>query len=396
MSIDQLDLPSLSFSSSNVLISGDYPPLHSLWILDNGAPSVGRANFGQRLHDILDFDCDFPPKIISAHWEKCTTAIPSGELLFVTTGSYKNSILDNEIELVVTFEGDIISRIPYYLLKSLILVKHESNIKYSSSPSSILGMPFNWLHLKDDISILSVAQKQLRTMGAVLIRNAPVDINSILVVASIFGSIQETNYGKVFDVKAETQPSNLAFSSAALSLHTDNPYRQPTPPGFQCLLCLQPAKEGGFTVFSDGFQAAKELERTNFESYKILTSTQVTYRYADKHSQLTSTRPVIELDSSFKTIKSLAVNNRSLAPLDPQHPELYKALADFQKLLNDKQYGFSIKLEKGDFIIWDNFRILHGRSSYELGTNEDTQRHLQGCYLTRDSVLSNAAVLIDR
>jgi gamma-butyrobetaine dioxygenase len=257
-------------------------------------------------------------------------------------------------------------------------------------------MPFNWLQLKDDISILSVAQKQLRTKGVVFIRNAPVDINSIITVASVFGIIQETNYGKVFDVKAETQASNLAFTSAALSLHTDNPYRQPTPPGFQCLLCLQPATEGGVTVFADGFQAAKELERTNFESFNILTSTNVTFRYADKHSQLTSSRPVIELDSSFKTIKSLAVNNRSLAPLDPQHPELYKALGDFQKLLNDKKFGFSIKLEKGDFILWDNFRILHGRSSYELDANEDTQRHLQGCYLTRDSVLSNAAILIDR
>jgi gamma-butyrobetaine dioxygenase len=41
-------------------------------------------------------------------------------------------------------------------------------------------------------------------------------------------------------------------------------------------------------------------------------------------------------------------------------------------------------------VVFDNQRILHGRTAFSSARQP---RHLRGCYLTRDSVYSEAALL---
>jgi gamma-butyrobetaine dioxygenase len=48
------------------------------------------------------------------------------------------------------------------------------------------------------------------------------------------------------------------------------------------------------------------------------------------------------------------------------------------------------RLNDGDLVVFDNRRVLHGRTGFASARHP---RHLQGCYLTRDSVYSGAAVL---
>jgi gamma-butyrobetaine dioxygenase len=47
-------------------------------------------------------------------------------------------------------------------------------------------------------------------------------------------------------------------------------------------------------------------------------------------------------------------------------------------------------LEDGQLVVFDNRRILHGRTGFASAKHP---RHLQGCYLTRDSVCSQTALL---
>jgi gamma-butyrobetaine dioxygenase len=48
------------------------------------------------------------------------------------------------------------------------------------------------------------------------------------------------------------------------------------------------------------------------------------------------------------------------------------------------------RLHDGDLVVFDNQRILHGRTAF---SSAKYPRHLRGCYLTRDSVYSQAALL---
>jgi predicted HD phosphohydrolase len=103
----------------------------------------------------------------------------------------------------------------------------------------------------------------------------------VLTVAQSFGFVRETNYGRLFDVRIEPAPGNLAFTSREILPHTDNPYREPVPT-VQLLHCLRAADEGGDTGLVDGFAAARALQAQDQAAYEIMTSTTVSFEYADK------------------------------------------------------------------------------------------------------------------
>ena len=51
----------------------------------------------------------------------------------------------------------------------------------------------------------------------------------VLEVIKELGFTRETNYGKLFEVRTEVNPNNLAYTNMGLGSHTDNPYRDPVP-----------------------------------------------------------------------------------------------------------------------------------------------------------------------
>ena len=68
----------------------------------------------------------------------------------------------------------------------------------------------------------------------------------------------------------------------------------------------------------------------------------------------------------------------------------YAAYRRFAQLLRETRFQVRLKLGDGDLVVFDNRRTLHGRTAF---SSERHPRHLQGCYLTRDSVLSRAGLL---
>jgi gamma-butyrobetaine dioxygenase len=123
-----------------------------------------------------------------------------------------------------------------------------------------------------------------------------------------------------------------------------------------------------------------------------LTSTLVPFRYRAKDAELYSERPLIELDAAGAVI-AINYNNRSIAPLRlpvAQLTKFYGAYRAFGLELRESRYSMHAKLADGDLVVFDNRRTLHGRTAYASARH---LRHLQGCYLTRDSVLSELRVL---
>jgi gamma-butyrobetaine dioxygenase len=59
-------------------------------------------------------------------------------------------------------------------------------------------------------------------------------------------------------------------------------------------------------------------------------------------------------------------------------------------LLRAPQFQLKLRLSDGDLVVFDNRRILHGRTAF---SSAKFLRHLRGCYLTRDSVYSETALL---
>jgi gamma-butyrobetaine dioxygenase len=207
----------------------------------------------------------------------------------------------------------------------------------------------------------------------------------------LVGRVLETNYGLTFDVRSVAQPENLAYSDLGLGLHTDNPYREPVP-GFQALHALVTSNEGGESLFADGFALAAQLRSEAPEDFATLAGTAVPFLYRSQDAELYAERPLIQL-STAGAVTAVHYNNRSIAPLSiAPHaaPRFYAAYRRFAALLREPRYQLRTRLEAGTLVVFDNQRTLHGRTAF---SSARFARHLRGCYLSRDSVYSETALL---
>jgi gamma-butyrobetaine dioxygenase len=230
--------------------------------------------------------------------------------------------------------------------------------------------------------------------GMAFIEAMPEGASGILDAVSEIGQVSETNYGVVFEVRSVPHPENLAFSDLGLQLHTDNPYREPVP-GFQALHALVASAEGGRSIFADGFALAAQLKVEAPREFELLSSIAVPFHYRSKDADLYAERPLIQLDCRGE-VRAVHYNNRSIAPLPPEAPltrDFYAAYRRFAQLLRDPRFQLHYHMAAGEMVVFDNQRILHGRTAF---TSARQERHLRGCYLTRDSVYSKAALLRGR
>ena len=230
-------------------------------------------------------------------------------------------------------------------------------------------------------------------LGFVLLRDVPAEPGTVLDVAASFGYVRQTNYGRLFDVRVEPAPGNLAYTSRAIRPHTDNPYRDPAPT-VQLLHCLRAAGEGGDTGLVDGFAAAAELRATDAESFGALAKTPVSFGYVDKETELRASLPLIQLSPRGR-VRGVRFNNRSMRPLRRPYAEVtafYSAYRRWAELLARPERQLNLRLAPGDCLVFDNTRVLHARTAFSMSPGSPG-RHLQGCYADLDGLASTLAVL---
>jgi alpha-ketoglutarate-dependent taurine dioxygenase len=253
---------------------------------------------------------------------------------------------------------------------------------------------FAWIPFRELTALsggkLSWMTRLLQT-GMAFIDEVPATEAGLELAVEPLGSIQETNYGRVFDVRSMPNPDNLAYSDLGLGLHTDNPYREPVP-GFQALHALVTSPDGGESLFADGFALARDLQIFSPEDFKILTTTPVPFYFRSANADLYAERPLIQLRGDGE-VSAVHYNSRSIAPLhatDHSVEGFYAAYRHFAQLLRDPKYQMRYRLNDGELVVFDNQRVLHGRTAF---TSAKHPRHLRGCYLTRDSLFSEAGML---
>jgi gamma-butyrobetaine dioxygenase len=253
---------------------------------------------------------------------------------------------------------------------------------------------FAWARLaeaRQDSRVRLTWLTRLLQDGLAFLSGVPAQETALLEAMPLVGRVLETNYGLTFDVRSVPQPENLAYSDLGLGLHTDNPYRDPVP-GFQALHALIPSSEGGESLFADGFALAEHLRATAPDAFAQLTRTAVPFHYRSSDADLYAERPLIQL-SVRGEVAAVHYNSRSIAPLSVaarDTPAFYAAYRRFAALLRDRQFQLHMRLGPATVVVFDNQRILHGRTAFSSARQP---RHLRGCYLARDSVYSETALL---
>ena len=296
----------------------------------------------------------------------------------------KASIRDKFLE--INFNDGVNSRLDINKLAQEFdnkdtVIKSITKIKWDSNLDKIKNFEYeeNFFESREMHDLLV----SFYQYGFVIIKNIPTNNNFIVKFANSIGSVRRTNFGEYFDVKSKPDPNDLAYTSLGLTPHTDNPYRNPVP-CIQLLHCIESEVSGGLSTLVDGFTVTEDLKKENLEFYEILSEVKVRFKFIDKEVVLEDWSELIKLNKD-KTFKQVRFSPRlDYVPiLQKNKLDLYyKARKKLSEMYNSDKYKIEFKLEPKDLMMMDNYRLLHGRTSYET---KEGNRYLQGCYIDYDS-----------
>lgn len=212
---------------------------------------------------------------------------------------------------------------------------------------------------------------------------------------TLYGSVWATSSGAQAD---GTSVADSAYGSDGLPLHTDSTYLR-DPPGLQIFTMVQPALQGGESVFGDGFAVAEALRQSNPDAFNVLSQTVRRYHSRDEVTgwRLEASGPVIEVRHDGRIVGIRHNDLDRLPDLPPSHmtdPQDMNAFYDqldeahqaWDALLGQDRFRLVMKLQPGDTMVVANQRCFHGRCSFQSSTS--TPRSVMGCYVAQDDLLS--------
>ncbi|WP_298822236.1 TauD/TfdA family dioxygenase [uncultured Roseibium sp.] len=250
---------------------------------------------------------------------------------------------------------------------------------------------FSYSQLTESETEIRCWAKAMLTDGIALLIGLPDTDAALLDTASLIGHVRPSYFGQVFEVKTHIKPTNLAFTSKALPLHTDLP-DEDLAPGIQFLHCRANTVEGGNSLFVDGLAVAEDFRLAHPEDFELLVATDVPYFCEHERFDMRSRQHVIELDE-YGNVSGVTISQHHADMFDLPQEELdrfYPAFCRFGQMMRREKYLMQFRLNAGECIVFDNHRIVHGRAAYSASSGD---RHLRGCYTDRGELRSTFRVL---
>ncbi|NER37939.1 MAG: DUF971 domain-containing protein [Oscillatoria sp. SIO1A7] len=336
---------------------------HYLWLRDN-CPSVPRIN-GQRNVDPLIFAAEPYPKKVCINQEK-------------------------KIAIVWANDGHVSKFEPVWLRKhdysNGTQAKWQPKLWGSEKVSSLAKADYSDI-LQDEAKLRNWLLS-LRDDGIAVLENVPIEPDTVLEVAAHLGSLRETYWGKITNVKSVNNPVSPSFTNLTILPHTDLTYFD-DPAAYLLLHYLQISNTGGEVTIVDGFKIAEVLRQEAPEKFKLLSSLPVKFRVQFTDADLSAEGEIIRLDCLGK-VKSIRFSCRSIQPFNFPSEAIkpyYEAYCTFAQMCNSDEYIMRVKVNSGDLLILDNHRVLHGRTEYS------GERWVQIACIERTELLSRLSVL---
>ncbi len=295
--------------------------------------------------------------------------------------------------------------------KAFIMNNASNNM--ASKKSNHMGKPIHWdsSMMSENISHipyqsymeteegLSKTLQVLQAYGLVFITDVPSDDTSGAVTASLarrIGPVQETIYGTTWDVKSTPDAKNIAYTSQNLPPHMDLLYYE-SPPGLQFLHCLRNEAKGGDSVFADSFRVLDEVKAD--QHVPTFYNQPFEFHYKNDGHYLSFVRSMVVTNPFTKEYDHVNYSPPFQATLkhvynekpmygypskrrQKQFEQLFELYKTFGSLINDPKYLFTTRLEKGTCVIFQNRRVVHGRTEFDSASGE---RWFKGTYVGIDA-----------
>jgi len=227
---------------------------------------------------------------------------------------------------------------------------------------------------------VATCRQYLDEKGAILVRGCPLDTEQLVAcLTEKEFELRDSHFGYIEDLKTDNTTNKntdqLGYTNATVNLHTDQPFIK-RPPRFQLLQCIQKADSGGESMLADGRQAAHYLRDLDRLAFSALSGIPVLFHRKQKNFESKMMVPVLSFeDGQFRQVRSSYFTLAPQATSFDQMAQWYRAYQQFTKIVEDPVFQFRVLLHPHDFILYDNYRMLHGRTAFT------GPRWMKGIYL---------------
>lgn len=213
--------------------------------------------------------------------------------------------------------------------------------------------------------------EKINDLGFCRISNAPTDASESQRLINLVGQQRHTHYG-TYTLSNKKAVDNVGDITDALDPHCDETYRLSTV-GITVFQVLRPSTNGGLSTLVDGFEAVRRLREVHPEDFDLLTRIPITasrrdaaHNSAGNVKWYAATMPAIRLDFDGN-VTGVRLNERQIMPLDLPSDLIqpaYQALRRLYAILYDPELRLTLELGAGEGLIFDNQRVLHGRTGF--------------------------------
>lgn len=214
--------------------------------------------------------------------------------------------------------------------------------------------------------------KNIITLGLGIVQGVTATPSSTEEAVTTLAPTMDSIYGKFSVVSSNSlDHEDFSYTNIALEAHNDNTYWN-DPAGLQFFHIISHDGNGGETLLVDGFRCANNLRAKAPEAFDLLCKVPVPAEYIEKECHYFCTDSVLKLDFS-KELLQIRYNIRDRALLNTISQNnvaaFYEAYRMLGEEINKEENQFWIKLKPGTLLFVDNWRVLHGRSSF-TGTRQ--------------------------
>lgn len=228
-----------------------------------------------------------------------------------------------------------------------------------------------------DDALVDRAIAHVRRHGFVVVRRAalgsvpPEDETEPLVDRFVARGlfVRATHFGRIEDLRTDNvtnqNTDQLGYTDAGIELHTDQPFLE-DPPRYQLLQSVRAAERGGASLVADGLLAYRYLASVDARAAEILRTVPLVFHRKQRAFESIVRAPLVARDSDEAFF--LRSSYFTLAPYDrpfSEMGELYRALDTFTRLVRDPAHRYAFTLAPGELLLYDNHRMLHGRTAFE-------------------------------
>lgn len=237
------------------------------------------------------------------------------------------------------------------------------------------------------------------TFGFSFVNGVPPTPEATEKLVERIGFIRQTQYGRFWDFTSDLAKGDTAYTTLALGAHTDTTYYT-DPCGLQLFHLLSHTDgSGGASLLVDGFYVASILKELHPDAYALLSKVKVPAHAAGEPTSLyrpspVSGYPVLRHDELTGELMQVRWNNDDRSVMNHMEPALveewYNAIRAWHRCLASPDSEFWFQLQPGTVVVFDNHRVLHGRSAF------DGKRRMCGAYVGMDDYRSKLAVLTEK